>query len=151
MSNLDTAKAFFDACEKGDGWEVCKFQCTPNAKFRCQAAIFHPPLATETNLGGSLQNYVQSMKMFVTQVMPGGYPDDIVSAYDEKANTAIICASFHGRHTNTPEGANLPPPTHKSTVSDYVYRMHFNAEGKIDGMIKIWNSEWSGAELGWVD
>jgi hypothetical protein len=33
----DTAKAFFDACETGKGWDGCKAYCTPNATFAAQA------------------------------------------------------------------------------------------------------------------
>ena len=151
MSNLETAIAWFDSCERGDGWEACKVYCTSDAKFRCQASAFHPPLADEPNLGGLLENYVECMKMFVINILPGGYPDDVVSAYDPKTSNAIICATFHGKHTKNPEEAMLHPPTNKSTVSDYVYRIHFNQDGKIDGMIKVWNNEWSGRELGWLD
>jgi len=30
-SITDVAEAFFDACETGKGWEVCRAYCTPNA------------------------------------------------------------------------------------------------------------------------
>ena len=151
MSNLDNAKAFFDACEKGEGWGACKNYCAPNAVFRGQSGVFHPPQSTESDLGGSLENYVEWMKMIATQVMPKCYLTDVVSAYDAQSSTAIFSAVFHGKHTKTPEGATLPQPTNKSCASDYVYRMHFNAEGKIDSMVKIWNSEWVAKELGWMD
>jgi hypothetical protein len=31
------AEAFFEACEKGQGWAVCSRYCTPNASFSAQA------------------------------------------------------------------------------------------------------------------
>ena len=38
MSNMDqTAKAFFEACEAGKGWDTCKEFCKPDAAFSCQA------------------------------------------------------------------------------------------------------------------
>ena len=151
MSNLDNAKAFFEAAESGEGWGACKQYCAPNAIFRCQAWIFHPPLASESNLGGLLQNYVEWMKKIALEVFPKCYVTDVVSAYDEKSRTALICAVFHGKHTNTPEGVALPQPTNKSCASDYVYRIHFNVEGKIDSLVKIWNSEWAAQEMGWMD
>ena len=151
MSNLDTAKAFFDACEKGDGWEGCKTYCAPNAVFRSQGGVFHPPLASEADLGGSVENYTEWMKLIAKQVMPKCYLTDVIATYDANSNTALFSGVFHGKHTKTPEGAKLPPPTNKSVASDYVYRMHFNAEGKIDSLIKIWNSEWLTKALGWND
>ncbi|HEX8818024.1 MAG TPA: hypothetical protein VF753_21225 [Terriglobales bacterium] len=36
-SITDVAEAFFDACERGKGWEVCHAYCTPNATFSAQA------------------------------------------------------------------------------------------------------------------
>ena len=151
MSHLDTAKAFFESCEKGEGWEACKGYCASNATFRGQGGVFHPPVATEPNLGGTLENYVEWMKMIAKDVMPQCYLTDVVSVYDAKTGIAIFSGVFHGTHTKTPEGEKLPPPTKKSTASDYVYRMHFDSKGKIDSMIKIWNSEWAAKELGWIE
>jgi len=38
MSDMEhTAKAFFEACETGKGWEACKQFCKPDATFPCQA------------------------------------------------------------------------------------------------------------------
>ena len=37
MSITETAQAFFEACEKGKGWEVCRSYCTPNSTFSAQA------------------------------------------------------------------------------------------------------------------
>ena len=151
MSNLDNAKAFFEACEKGEGWGVCKTYCSPNAIFRSQAGVFHPPMASEADLGGLLENYVEWMKTIAKEVMPDCYVTDVVSTYDEKSSTALFSGVFHGKHTKTPEGATLPQPTNKPAESDYVYRMHFNAEGKIDSMVKIWNSDWCAKKLGWME
>ena len=150
MSNLDNARAFYDACEKGEGWEKCKNYCTSNAIFRSQGGLYHPPIASEPNLGGDLENYVRWMEVIVNKVMPKCYLTDVVSSYDAKTETAIFSAIFNGKHTKTPKGSNLPSPTKKSVKSDYVYRIHFNAEGMIDSLVKIWNSEWAAKELGWM-
>ena len=38
MSSIATVAAqFFDACEKGKGWEACKSYCKPDATFSSQA------------------------------------------------------------------------------------------------------------------
>jgi hypothetical protein len=35
MTISDTAAKFFDACETGKGWEVCKDWCLDGATFSC--------------------------------------------------------------------------------------------------------------------
>ena len=37
MSNTDTARSFFEACETGQGWDRCKEWCHDGAPFACQA------------------------------------------------------------------------------------------------------------------
>jgi hypothetical protein len=36
-ANLESAKKFFDACETGQGWDVCKEYCHGDATFSAQA------------------------------------------------------------------------------------------------------------------
>ena len=55
MSDITAvAKQFFEACETGKGWEVCRAYCTPNASFAAQAE----PLAEVR----TLQQYADWMK-----------------------------------------------------------------------------------------
>ena len=143
MSNLDTAKAFFDSCWKGNGWEKCKDYCAPNAIFRSQAMLFHPPMSSESDLDW--------VKVMATKVLPKCYLTDVAYVYDAKTNIAIFSGIFNAKHSKTPRVSQLPSPTKKSVKSDYVYRIHFNAKGKIDSLVKIWNSEWFQKELGWMD
>lgn len=149
-SNLEIAQAFFDKCEAGEGWDAVKSYCTPDATFRGQGGVFHPPAAPEPNLGGTLENYVNWMKMLYHDLTPGCYLTEVSKAYDSETRTALFCGVFNGTHSKTPEGAPLPPPTNKTTSSDYVYSIHFNADGKIDKMVKIWNSEWAAKDFGWA-
>ena len=37
MTHRETAQAFFEACETGQGWETCKTWCAADATFSCQA------------------------------------------------------------------------------------------------------------------
>ena len=150
LPNLDQAKVFHDKLERGDGWEICKYYCDVNATFQSQASVCQPPVAAEPDLGGSLENFAEWMKMSATQLMPDCYFTDRISTYDEDSKTAIISLVFHGKHTKTPEGAPLPPPTNKSIACDCVYKIHFNNMGKIDHVVKIWNFEWAAKELGWL-
>ena len=148
-SNFEKAKLFFDKCERGEGWDAVKCYCTNDATFSGQCGLFHPPLAPAPNLGGMLENYVDWMKMVVNGLVPGCYRTDDSQAFDSDTNTALFFAVFHGIHSKTPEGSPLPPPTSKSVASDFVYAIHFNEDGKIDKMTKIWNSEWAAKDLGW--
>jgi hypothetical protein len=37
MGISETAMSFFDACETGKGWDVCRDYCNEGAAFSCQA------------------------------------------------------------------------------------------------------------------
>ena len=113
--------------------------------------IFQPPLATEPNLGGSLKNYVEWIKMMFNDVLPECYLTDVEFNYDSNTNTALCFCIFNGTHSKTPKGSNLPSPTMKYVATDCSYKLEINDEGKISSMIKVWNSEWLQRELGWIN
>lgn len=131
----DTAMKFFEACEAGKGWEACKAYCAADASFACQA---EPLMEVRT-----LQAYADWMQGLI-KMMPDGRYELKSFATDEQRANVTAYAVFKGTHT----GAGGPPPTGKSTQSDYVYNMHF-ADGKIRHMTKIWNAGWALKELGW--
>src|SRR5205823_6073652 len=110
---VEVARAFFDACDRGEGWEVCGQYCTPDATFSAQAE----PLADVR----TLQEYTDWMKS-----LSGPLPDaryEVKSfAADEEHNNVIGYGVFFA--TNTGDGGPVPP-TGKSTTSDYVYVMDF--------------------------
>jgi hypothetical protein len=64
-SITDVAEAFFDACERGKGWEVCHAYCTPNATFSAQA---EPLLDLRT-----LAQYTDWMKGILTVLSDARY------------------------------------------------------------------------------
>ena len=134
-SMSDVAMKFFEACEAGKGWEACKAWCTPTASFASQAE----PLADVR----TLQQYADWMQGLM-KMMPDGKYDLKSFAVDDRRNNVTAYAVFKGTHT----GEGGPPPTGKSTQSDYVYAMEFDGE-KIRHMTKIWNSGWALKELGW--
>jgi len=131
----EVAHQFFEACEAGKGWEACKTFCTPNATFSAQAE----PLADMR----TLQAYADWMQGLM-KMMPDGHYDIKSFATDAERDTVTAYAVFSGTHT----GEGGPPPTGKSTRSDYVYSMEFDGD-KIRHMTKIWNSGWALKELGW--
>ena len=56
------------------------------------------------------------------KMMPDGRYDIKSFAIDDGRNNVTVYAVFKGTHT----GEGGPPPTGKSTRSDYVYNMHFD-------------------------
>ena len=134
----ETARAFFDACETGKGWEGCSAYCQPHASFAAQAE----PLAEVR----PLQDYTEWMKARLGFIPDGRY--EVKSfATDHERNNVCAYGVFSGTHSG--EGGPMPP-TGKSTSSDYVYVMEFE-DGKIRHMTKIWNAGWAMKDLGWTD
>lgn len=137
MSRFEAAKAFFEACETGKGWDACKAFCQDGATFSCQADAL-----ADTNI---LSDYAEWTKGLLTPVPDGRYVLKAF-AYDETHGTAVAAAEFQG--TQTGEGGPIPP-TGKSVVSDYAYVMHFEGD-KISHMTKIWNDVHALRGLGWA-
>lgn len=137
MSMINSATAFFEACETGKGWDGCKSWCHDGASFSCQADA----LAETTTLSA----YADWMKGLLTPVPDGHYVLKSFAA-DEARGTVVASAEFHGTQTG-PGGPG--EPTGKSVVSDYAYVMHFDA-GKISHMTKIWNDVQALRGLGWA-
>ena len=136
-SVVDVARAFFDACETGKGWEVCQQFCTPDASFSAQAE----PLDDVH----TLEQYTDWMKGLLTILSDAGYELKSFAADEERGNV-MAYGVFHGTHTG--EGGPLPP-TGKSAQADYVYVMEFEAD-RIRHMTKIWNSGITLKQLGWA-
>lgn len=137
MAHHDTAKAFFEACETGKGWDGCRLFCHANASFSCQADA----LADTTTLA----DYAEWMKRLLTPVPDGRY-ELTAFAVDETRETVVAAAQFHG--TQTGPGGPVAP-TGKSVVSDYAYVMQFDGD-KIRHMTKIWNDVHALRGLGWA-
>jgi steroid delta-isomerase-like uncharacterized protein len=134
---LEVARAFFDACDTGQGWEACRQYCTPEATFSVQAE----PLASI----GTLEEYTNWMKGLLTPVPDARYEVKAFAADEERQN-AIAYGVFYGTHTG--EGGPVPA-TGKSLTSDYVYVMDFDGD-RIRHMTKIWNSQEALRQLGWA-
>ncbi|HUG01458.1 MAG TPA: ester cyclase [Longimicrobiales bacterium] len=133
----DTAERFFDACETGKGWEVCKECCHAEATFSAQAEA----------LAGvdTLQGYTEWMKGLLTPVPDGRYEVRSFAVDEERKNVAAY-GVFRGTHTG--EGGPVPP-TGKRVEADYVYVMEFEGD-RIRHMTKIWNDGVSLKQLGWM-
>ena len=136
-SMLDTARAFFDACETGKGWDGCREYCASDATFSAQAEA----LADVR----SLQQYADWMKGLLTPLPDGRYEVKSFAA-DQERNNVTAYGVFSGTHTG--EGGPCPP-TGKSASSDYVYVMDFE-DGRIRHMTKIWNDGVAMKQLGWA-
>ena len=137
-SMTETARAFFDAVDTGQGWEACSAYCHPDATFTAQA----DPLAEIRTLA----DYAEWMKGMMS-VLPDGRYEIKSFATDPDNQTVAAYAVFHGTHTG--EGAPVAP-TGKAASSDYVYVMEFDGD-KIRHMTKIWNAGWALRQLGWAE
>ncbi|MEM8550810.1 MAG: nuclear transport factor 2 family protein [Pseudomonadota bacterium] len=131
----ETARAFFEACETGKGWDGCKGYCYADATFAAQSGA----------LGdiNTLEAYTEWMKGLLTPLPDGHYE---LKAFSTDAERGVVTAFgvFHGTHT-----VDGPvPATGKATASDYVYAMEFDGQ-KIRHMTKIWNDNHALKELGW--
>ena len=138
MASIATvAKQFFDACETGKGWQVCREYCIPKATFAAQA---EPLVNVHT-----LEEYADWMKGLLTFIPDGRY---VVKSFatDDERNSVCAYGVFSGTHS----GQGGPcPPTGRSTSTDYVYVMEFEGD-KIRHMTKIWNAGLAMKDLGWV-
>jgi steroid delta-isomerase-like uncharacterized protein len=134
---VEVARAFFEACETGQGWEACQQYCAPDATFSAQAE----PLADVR----TLEQYTDWMKGLLTPLPDGRYELKSFAADDERSNV-IAYGVFSGTHTG--EGGPCPP-TGKSANTDYVYVMDFEGD-RIRHMTKIWNANVALSQLGWA-
>ena len=102
-----TARAFFEACEAGEGWQACAPYCKPDASFSAQSEA----LADVK----TLEAYAEWMKGLMG-LMPDGSYDLKSWAVDAERGNVSAYAVFSGTHTG--EGGPCPP-TGKSVNSDY--------------------------------
>jgi predicted ester cyclase len=137
MSISETARDFFEACETGQGWEVCRTWCHDDAGFSCQADV----LAEVKTLAG----YAEWMKGLLGPIPDGAY-ELKAFATDAERGVVVAAAVFHGTHSG--EGGPVAP-TGKRVAADYVYVMDFE-DSKLRHMTKVWNDGHSLRALGWA-
>src|SRR5262245_28162304 len=136
-SRVGVAREFFDACDRGAGWEGCRQYCTPDATFTAQADA----------LGEiqTLEQYTDWMKGILGPLPDARYELKSFAA-DEERDNVIAFGVFFATHTG--EGGPVPP-TGKSAATDYVYVMDFDGD-RIRHMTKIWNDGFALKQLGWA-
>jgi predicted ester cyclase len=137
MAIKQTALEFFDACETGKGWAVCKQWCREGATFAAQTDML-AEVAT-------LEGYTDWMKDLYVP-MPDARYELTFFGVDEERQTVAGAAVFHATHTG--EGGPVPP-TGKAVAADYCYVMKFDGD-KIARMTKIWNDSHSVRQIGWA-
>jgi len=136
-ANLESAKKFFDACETGQGWGVCKAYCHADATFSAQANAL-----AEVS---TLQGYCDWMQAISSTMPDASYELKFFGA-DESGDSIAAVAVFKGTHTG--EGGPVPP-TGKSAASDYAYHMVYDGD-RIKHMTKVWNDGIALQQLGWA-
>lgn len=134
---LEAARQFFDACETGRGWEVCKAYCHPDASFSAQADALSGMTTVEA--------YTEWAKGILTP-LPDGHYELKFFAPDSSDTAVSAVATFHGTHTG--EGGPVPP-TGQAAATDYVYLLQFDGD-RIRHMTKIWNDGYGLRQLGWA-
>ncbi|WP_394729347.1 ester cyclase [Altererythrobacter sp. GH1-8] len=137
MTMESDALAFFDACETGRGWEVCKKYCAQDATFSAQADALEDIQ--------TLEGYTDWM-CGITAAMPDARYEMLAFGVDQERSAIAAAAVFHATHTE--EGGPVPP-TGKSVSSDYCYFIKFEA-GKVVHMTKIWNDVQALRAAGWA-
>lgn len=137
MSIKDAALDFYDACETGKGWDVCK-------QFRHDGATFSRQADALADIS-TIEGYTEWTKGLLTPLPDGRYEIKSFAVDDERGNVTVA-AVFHGTHS---VDAGDGPPTGKSVAADYAYVMDFD-DGKIRHMTKIWNDGHSLKQLGWA-
>ncbi len=136
-TRTEIAQMFLDACETGGGWGACQAYCHPDASFAAQSDA----LADVDTVEG-YTNWMQG----ILQVLPDGRYELNALAEDAGRDTVVASAVFRGTHTG--EGGPVAP-TGRSTETDYVYLLRFDAE-RIRSMTKVWNDGLVLRDLGWV-
>lgn len=137
MTISETAMAFFDACETGKGWEVCKKYCHEGAGFSCQADAL-ADVAT-------LEGYTGWTAGLLTPIPDGHY---VLKSFSTDHERNIVTATSVFKGTQTGAGGPIPP-TGKAVAAEYAYVMEFKGD-KIARMTKIWNDAHSLKQLGWA-
>ena len=105
---LEVGRAFFDACETGKGWEVCRQFCTPDASFSAQAEALEDV--------HTLEQYTEWMKGLLT-ILPDGDYELKSFAADEDRNNVIAYGVFSGTHTAKAAPFRRPGRAQRRTMS----------------------------------
>ena len=136
-SNIDVARAFFEACETGQGAAGVAPFIHADATFSAQSGAIAEI--------ASLADYADWMKGLLG-ILPDGAYELTAFAEDEPRQTVVASAVFTGTHTA--EGGPVPA-TGQTAQSDYVYVIRFS-QGKVSHMTKVWNDGWALKQLGWT-
>ena len=90
MSIREDALAFFDACETGKGWDVCRQWCAEDASFRAQSDALEGVT--------TLEDYTNWMHG-ITQTMPDAGYEIMSFGVDEERGSVCAAATVKGTHT----------------------------------------------------
>lgn len=122
MSVMEPVMEFFDAIERGRGWEVCRQWCAPDAAFSCQAKSLDDVK--------TLEAYADWMAA-TCKAIPDAHYDLKRKGMAEDGTTVMAYAVFLGT-SKSKSGKSFP------IAADYVYVIETDA-GKVSRMTKIWN------------
>ena len=121
MDILTVARAFFDACDFGKGWDGCKQFCHPDASFETEAET----LANIDTLAIYCDWMIDALEMLDKDVKV----KIKAIAHDRDTDIVLIYGQIEGTVIIGPE----PMPM----KTDYVYALQFE-DSKIRHESKIW-------------
>ena len=136
MSIMETAEAFFEACDTGAVWEACAPFCHADATFACQATALSEIATVEA--------YAGWMQGLIAGLFPDGRYEVHAFSADAARGVATVFATFLGTQTGDP---GTGAPTGKAIATDYVYAMTFE-DGRIRNLVKVWNDVHALTEAG---
>ena len=149
------AKAFFDSCELGKGWEVCKIYCSPNCEFEAQVATLEHIKTIEEYCeylkGMFLTNYknltyeMKSWTTFNNQIIAYAVFKEISIDSNETVETD---GNLLNNERKEEKSKNKVKLNTNPILYEYVYVIDVK-DGKVCNMTKIENRSWAKKELGW--
>ena len=126
QSQRGAAYAFLDACETGEGWEVCQDWCHFNATLSYQEELEAKVI--------TLALYTDWMKELLSRTTEQAYILKSLTIFSRRTPVTAV-AKFYG--SKSLEGGPVPP-AQSSIVSEYTYIMEFYGD-KICHLTKVWS------------
>ena len=151
------AKIFFEACELGKGWEICKLYCSPNCEFEAQVNSIPNNIKTleeysEYNKGlflTTFKNLTFELKSWIcTKNQVVAYA--VFKEISEDSNNIIETdGNLLNQEEKKEKIKNIIKLNTNPILYEYVYVID-GKDGKICSMTKIEERKWAMKELGWI-
>jgi len=132
------ALAYGKAIDEGAGWNGMIRSLTESEDTPWEGQVCMINAWNITTIKAYAEWVAESLEQF-----PRMMSIDWIVAWDPDSYNAMVYAVWTGANTAGP-GATM-----RFATGSFVYKLHFNFNGKIDKFTKVWNDEWSARQLGW--